>query len=542
MKKLLTILPFLLLVSHASAQATAKNNQAKPADNSRSAVGGILISPLLQRVSCAAGRKAEVVFVTENPGTVVETAQAEILSFTMEDWTYRTIYGTDHPRDCAAWFTNKTNDITVQPGQRLELHLELNVPRGAAGPYWCMLKFTPRPNGSQTKSLVVYEIPIVFIIGKNPKPVVKIGTPFLRKMDPKSKTTSMMAVLPMDNDSEGFSVLGATGTLRNASTNRVLNDFIVEDRNLMPKTKREMVFVIPAVPDGRYKIDFKPELSARTLPTVSSEVIVAKGVPKLATEAMTMETTPVTAEPNSINLSIPAGGQRSTTIKVTNSSNRAISLDVKPASIEQAANGSVGIGDSPLPFGLGVEVSGDLTNIQPGQSATARVRILVPKEAVGDLWFGLSIKESGNGASMADSILGTISVPKTEKPGLAVEEPFEVKDGAKTLAFKFKVHNLGNVALRPEGNASVLADGIRLVDRLLVPTVGDGGLLPGKTVENMVMLPPNLKPGSYVVEVAYQYTEQDYGRIRLPFKVVAGKPTAKPTKPAAKTGKSPVKP
>jgi hypothetical protein len=475
--------------------------------------------------------------VTENPGTVVETAQAEILAFTMEDWTYRTIYGTEHPRDCAAWFAKKNNDITVQPGQRLELHLDLSVPRGALGPYWCMLKFTPRPNGSQTKSLVVYEIPIVFIIGKNPKPVVKIGTPFLRKMDPKSKTTSMMAVLPMDNDSEGFSVLGATGTLRNAATNRVLNDFTVEDRNFMPKTKRELVFVVPAVPDGRYKIDFKPELGARTMPTVSSEVIVTKGVPKLATEAMTMETTPITTEPGSITLSIPAGGQRTSVVKFTNNSNREISLDVKPASIEQAANGSVGIGENPLPFGLGVEVSGDFSNIKPGQSATARVRMLVPKEAEGDIWFGLSVKEAGNGASMADSVLGTITVPKTEKPNLVVEAPLELKDGAKTLAFKFKVRNGGNVALRPEGNASVLADGIRLVDRLLVPVIGDGGLLPGKTVENMVMLPPNLKPGSYVVEVAYQYTEQDYGRIRMPFKVVAGKPT----KPAPKATKPPVK-
>lgn len=520
----------------ATKPATAKQNQA-PADNPGSAVGGILVSPLLQRLSCQPGRKAEVLFVTENPGQVVETAQVEIVSFTTEDWTYRTKYGVDHPHDCASWFASRALNVTIQPGARQELRLPITVPRGTAGAYWCMLKFTPRPNGSTTKSLVAYEIPIVMIIGKNPKPVVQVGSPLMRKFNDNSRSKSMMAVLPITNDSDGFSVIGATGTLRNTQSNRIVADFILEDRNLMPQTKRELAFLVPTVPDGTYKLDFKAILGVRSLPPVSSQIIVTKGVPKLASEATLLQTTPITTEPSSLNLAIPAGGQRTTTIKITNNGPREIGLDVRAVSVEQGTNGAIGIGDSGLPYGLSVDISGEMAHLQPGQSALAKVRISVPKEAQGDLWFGLSVKDAGNQNSLADSIFGTVTVPKTDRPEIVVENPTEIKDRSRTIALKYSVRNAGNVALRPEASAAVLADGIRLVDRLAVPEVGDGGILPGKTIQNMVMLPAGLKPGSYVVEVAYQFGAESYGRLRIPV-TVAGKPA---TGKASETKKTSVK-
>jgi len=532
MKKLIPFLILSLVIPAAFAQNaanptqkpnTAKQGQAAAQDPTRSAIGGVLVSPLIQRLSSSAGRKAEVVFIAENPGQITEVAEANILPFTVEDWTYRTMYGAEHAQDCSSWFKSKTNTVTITPGQRQEIRLQVEIPRGTLGPYWCMLKFTPRPNGSLTKSLVVYEIPIVFIIGKNPKPVIKVGSPLMRRVDPKSRVPAMTAVLPLTNDSDGFSVLGASGTLRNADTNRVVADFSVEDRNFMPHSKRELAFVIPNVADGRYKLDFKTVLGIRSLPIVTSELVVTKGLPKLASEVALLETTPITLEPSSLNLAIPAGGQRTSMVKITNNSNREISLDMKPVSIEQGANGSIGIGDSGLPYGLSVEISGEISHIQPGQSATARVRMVVPREAKGDLWFGLSVREAQNGNSLADAVFGTISVPKTEQPNLEVVEPLTVKDGSKTIAIKYKVSNTGNVALRPEANASVLADGVRLVARLAVPEVGDGGILPGKTISNSVMMPAGLKPGDYVVEIAYQFGEQNYGRIRVPVKVVAAK-------------------
>ena len=63
--------------------------------------------------------------------------------------------------------------------------------------------------------------------------------------------------------------------------------------------------------------------------------------------------------------------------------------------------------------------------------------------------------------------------------------------------------------------------------RLAVPEVGDGGILPGKTIANSVMLPAGLKAGEYVVEIAYQFGEQNFGRIRVPVSVPATKSAAK---------------
>ena len=534
MKNLSLTLLFCLSANLAFAQttpkttkpATAKQNQART-NTAESAVGGVLVSPLLQRLACAPGRKAEVVFVTENPGQLVETAQAEIVSFTTEDWTYRTKYGVDHARDCAPWFKNKVSNVTIQPGQRQELRLSLEVPRGVTGPYWCMLKFSPRPNGSTTKSLIVYEIPIVFIVGKNPKPVVQIGSPLLRKMETRTLSNSMMAVLPVTNDSDGFSVIGTTGALRNAQSNRIVADFNLEDRNLMPASKRELAFVVPAVPDGQYKLEFKPVLDVRSMPAVSSQIIVSKGVPRLASEASTMSTTPITAEPSSLNFAIPQGGARTTTVRITNNGSKEIGLDIKPVSIEQGTNGAIGIGDGGLPYGLTVDISGEVSRLQPGQSAIAKIRISVPKEGQGDMWFGLAIKDASSSNALAETIFGTISVPKTEKPELLVENALEVKDKAKTIAIRYQVRNSANVALRPDATAAILADGVRLVDRLAVPEIGDGGILPGKMIANTVMLPAKLKPGKYVVEIAYQYAEQSYGRVRVPVTVLAPATTAK---------------
>ncbi|MEB3042003.1 hypothetical protein, partial [Capnocytophaga gingivalis] len=87
----------------------------------------------------------------------------------------------------------------------------------------------------------------------------------------------------------------------------------------------------------------------------------------------------------------------------------------------------------------------------------------------------------------------------TSKAEVAVEDATLVRDGDKVIAVNFKVRNTGNTAVRPLGSASLLMDGVRLVDRLAVPVVGDGGLLPGKFVNNTVMLPASPEPGSYVL-------------------------------------------
>jgi hypothetical protein len=59
----------------------------------------------------------------------------------------------------------------------------------------------------------------------------------------------------------------------------------------------------------------------------------------------------------------------------------------------------------------------------------------------------------------------------------------------------------------------------------------------------MTMLPADLKPGDYIVEISYQYGEDLYARLRVPIKVDEPqvKTPAKTAKPLPNSQKPPAK-
>ncbi|MDR3691254.1 MAG: hypothetical protein P4L46_17880 [Fimbriimonas sp.] len=505
----------------AGAQQTAPNAQTE--------IGGLLISPLLQRVVVKAGQTADLRFTADNPRQIRETATFEVLSFTMEDWTYHTVYGADNPRDCSTWFDTKTQDVQVDPGQRKDIHLKLSVPRGSDGTYWCMLKVTPRPDGSVTKSSVMYEIPIVLIAGKNVKPALRVSTPTLTRM-PGAKS-GYLATLPVESIGDGFTTIGAFGSLRSMPSGRIVNEFRLDDRNLMPQTKRNISFLVPILPDGQYRMQFRAISGTRSLDPIVVDYVVSKGQATLQTEAATMEQTPVTIEPSSINLSIPRGGNRSINVKVTNNGQKAIAVSLSAGALDQNIAGAIGISESTTSLGMDVQIDNDPDPIEPGETRSVHISMAVPDAASGDIWFALVAKEAGNAKALAESSYCSISVPTTQKPELVVENPFIIKDGAKSVAIKYQIRNSGNTALRPDPTAAVLEGGVRLMARIEVGQVGDGGILPGRFVENTIMLPQGLKPGNHVVEVDYQYGPTAIAKLRVPITIVA----SQKAQPKAKT-------
>jgi len=512
-----------LLIPSAMAQQKAPTAQTE--------IGGLLISPLLQRVIVKPGQTADVAFVANNPRQTRETATFELISFSLEDWTYRTTYGTDNPRDCSAWFATKTQDLQVEPGQRKELRLKFEVPRGAEGAYWCMMKVTPRPDGSTTKSSVMYEIPLVLIAGKNSKPSLRVSTPTLGRI-PGAKN-GYLATLPVESIGDGFTTIGAFGTLRSMPSGRVINDFRLDDRNLMPQTKRNLSFLVSSLPDGQYRMQFRAVAGTRSLDPITVDYVVAKGEPKPLTEAASLIQTPVTMEPSAINLAIPKGGNRSVSVKITNNGTKPISLALTAAALEQSVSGAIGISDTQSPLGVKVEIENDSDPLDPGETRTVQISLEVPDTAEGDLWFALVAKEKGNTKALAESAYCSISVPTTQKPELVIETPFVVKDRTKSVAIKYTIRNSGNTALRPEGSAAVLESGVRLLARIGVEAIGDGGILPGKVLENTIMIPQGLKPGNHTVEIDYQYGPTAIAKLRIPITIPA--PTA--AAPKAKTAK-----
>lgn len=501
------------------------------AQDARTAIGGLLISPLLHRVSVKPGQQSEITFTVENPTQVSETLSGQISSFTVEDWTYRTQYDQPHPRDCREWFAQQTIEQPVTPGQRMDLRMKFEAPRNAKGPYWCMLKLTPKPTGSTTKALITYEVPVVIVVDKNPKPQLEIASPTIRESVSRDNKRSYVASLPIVNASGGFTPIGAEGVLRNANTGRIVSTMRLEDRNLLPETKRQISFMLPDLADGKYKLTFKALMGNRALPPVTSEYSVTRGVPKLLTEGSSMALTPVSIDPTGITASIAPGGNRTMMVKVRNNGDHALPLLIEPRTVEQSANGAIGIGED-APKNINVDIEKNESPLAPGETRVLRLQLGVPQGAGGDLWFALAIREQGNGKSLAESVFGTVNVPNSEKPLVEVQKPEVMSDAGNPVAIKFRVQNTGNVALRPDPSAAVLEGGVRLVERPAVPLIGDGGLLPGGAIENTIMIPPSLKPGDYVVEISYQYGDKDYAKVRVPIKISA--PVAK--KAVAKKG------
>ncbi len=323
---------------------------------------------------------------------------------------------------------------------------------------------------------------------------------------------------------------------------RVINDFRLDDRNLMPLTKRNISFLVPALPDGQYRVQFRPIVGTRTLESVTADYMVAKGEAKLVTEAASLEQSPISIEPSSLNVAIPKGGNRSFNIKVTNNGSKPIPISISAAGLDQNLVGAIGVSESKAPLGMTVEIDNESDPIEPGETRTVHISLGVPESAEGDIWFALVAKETGNSKALVESSLCSISVPLTQKPDMVIENPQVIKDGARTIAVKFQVRNSGNTALRPEPSAAVLESGVKLLERVGVDVVGDGGILPGKMIENTIMIPQKLKPGNHVLEIDYQYGPTNTAKLRVPITIPATggtKPVAKPAaKPAAKSGKN----
>jgi hypothetical protein len=213
-----------------------------------------------------------------------------------------------------------------------------------------------------------------------------------------------------------------------------------------------------------------------------------------------------------------------------------LSINLSANTLDQNLSGSIGVSETKNPVGMSVDIDNDNDPIAPGETRTVRIALEVPETAEGDIWFALVAKENGNAKALAESSYCSISVPSTQKPGLTIENAEVIKDRDKAVAIKYNVRNSGNIALRPEPSAAVLEEGVRLLARVGVTPVGDGGILPGKIIENTIMVPAGLKPGNHVIEIDYQYSATDIAKLRVPITIPAAAKAA-PAKAKSKPGK-----
>jgi hypothetical protein len=242
----------------------------------------------------------------------------------------------------------------------------------------------------------------------------------------------------------------------------------------------------------------------------------------------TKELSALSFNPSALLKAEPAGGRRTYAVALTNSTAQPITVDLSLGKLVQQPNGSFVVSAE--------QPSSVVLSISPGQvvlpakgSRTIKVTAEIPKGAKGDTWFGVEAQPVGV-RMMAEQLVGRIAIPGTGEPSLALRSLGLEKINGRASAMTLEIKNKGNAAVVPLATARVLKDGVRVVADLEVPMLGDGGVLPGATLQNRIPIPLGLAPGSYLVSVTYQFSETQSDRITERFTVTAPKKAAPPKK------------
>jgi len=486
------------------------------------------IVPVMYRAGGSAGSVLKLPIEVQNldPTPVSITLTLSPVAYT--DWTYGPNIGTKTEFDCTAWFQKQQFSAIIQPASHFNFECQCKIPRTTPpGVYYCLGLVDPAPN-ARNPIRAQYQIPIIIFVGKQPPLNLEFGTPTMELTD---KTGSVN--VSFTNDSRAFTVIGATVQLRDAVTGRSIATKSDTDRNLYPNSKRTLPFGIGPLPDGQYIVRCTCQAGTRTFRPLQASFVVVKNKAVPATAASLVSLPPVTANPERVHQDMPSGSRRMMAVKFTNQTDSTINLVLTTHRLSQAANGSLQVLDDPPTAPLHVDVEPASISIPPKREATIRIFATLDRGATGDSWFAVSATSTSHD-SMSEEVYGSVKVLKTESPKLSIEGKGVALTDNYPMSADYEVTNTGNIALKPLPFAAVLESGLTPVARMDVPTLGDGGILPGATLHNRIMLPLDLKPGAYAVRIEYQYAESPTGERISEVKLI---PFTVPQKKAAKTKK-----
>lgn len=493
-----------------------------------SGLHGMAIVPVMYRTAGRVGSTLALPIEVQNLEMRPLKVTLKINPVAYSDWTYAPNLGTVSKFDCSSWFATKSFAATVDKTSNLRFPLKCTIPHVDPGVYYCLGTIDPTIVGDNSVIIAEYQIPIIIFVGPQPKLDLKFGTPVL-EVGEKASSISV----PFMNEGDAFTVIGAAVQLRDAATGRSVAIRTEQDRNLYPQTKRNLRFSLPKIPDGQYQLQCTCQSGTRTFRPLTASYVVNKGKAELATPGTVISLPPFTVDPGRIHQAMPAGSQRLVSVKLTNQTDNPLTINFSAHKLTQINSGLLQVLDEAPAAGLTVDLTPGTITIPARHSSNIRIKLSLDPGSVGDSWFAISAI-SAAGDSMSEEIYGNASVPETGTPKLEIVQKETGKVGDIPISIDYEVTNTGNMALLPKTNASVLEGGLTPVARLEIPLLGDGGILPGATLRNRVMLPPNLKPGAYTVKLEYQYGETLTEVKQFPF--VVPNPSKKKVTPA-KSGK-----
>ena len=495
-----------------AALVLASLSQPCAAQTQNNGLRGLVITPLMFRNEVHTGTKIALPVEIQNLQQSLLTVRMELSSVQFDDWTYIPKFGDNHPHDCSSWFAVRQENRSVQTGAREVINLTATIPHVKQGVYWCMARLTPHFQDDPSTIFAQYQIPIILFIGHQPRPTLALGTPTLI-----ADAGVPQIRVPFESTGEGFTVIGATVQLRQASTGRVIGNYFDSDRNLFPGTKRNLIFSPGDLPPGQYLVVSKAQAGARTFSPIVGHYTITKDGVRPTDKNEKFEMSPVQLDPGAIHLTMPAGGQRSAVVRVVNSSDKPISVKMLVRSLAQTPNGAFELG-SDVPSGkLSVTADPEEVQIDPGRMAAVRLAVSGARDSSGDLWFGVKAQTNASN-EIAEEIYGSVAIPGGT-PKLELSQLMLRKNGQYPYSLRFAIKNTGTMSLKPIPFAQVLEQGLTPIATLQVPILGSGGVLPGSILENEVMLPPNLAPGAYTVNVKYQYGDSLFAELAVPITV-----------------------
>jgi hypothetical protein len=409
--------------------------------------------------------------------------------------------------DCTDWFATTTYTATIPATSNYKIPLRCIVPKVEPGVYYCLGTIDPSVVGDKDTIVAQYQIPIIIVVGKMPKQDLKFGTP---TMDVQQRYTKID--LPFINDGDSFAIIGATVQIRDSVTGGVIATRADIDRNLYPRTQRSLNFTFPKkLADGQYLVQCTTQANLQTFRPFSAAFVVNKGKAEPASAAAIVSLPPFTVDPTVIHENLPAGGTRVGSVKFTNQTSSPIQVDLTTHRLSQSSNGFFLVQEDAPMAPLSIEVSPATLTIPARGTATIRVKMTVSPGTIGDSWFAISAISSAKD-SLSQEVYCSVSVPGTGTPALSIVQKEIGKVGAIPISIDYEITNTGNIALLPRISATVMESGLTAIAKLEIPMLGDGGILPGATLSNRLMLPPNLKPGAYTVRLEYQYAEAKDGQ------------------------------
>lgn len=470
------------------------------------------VSPLMFREAVNPGSKVKLSIEIQNLQSAPATATIALNSVVFEDGTYVPQFGVQHPRDSVSWFSQKQLTVNIPAVTTKSVDLDCSVPRVKNGVYWCMATVDPKFQGDRSTITAQYQIPLIFLVGRQPRPALKLGTPELTGTPSNSQVS-----IPFENEGDGFTVIGDIVQLKQTRTGRVVNTFMDTDRNLYPGTKRNLTYSVGALAPGEYSLVSRPQAGTRSFAQMVSKFAVTKTEVKPATDKSLLEMAPVIVDPPALKLEMPAGGQRSAVVRVTNVSKKPITVDMLARTLTQTVNGAIELGTEAPRTPLTITADPPRFDLEPGRTQAVRIVVAGDKSAVGDQWFGLSAKTT-DANEIAEELYGSVSFPGGN-PNMEVRTLELKKLNGYPVSLSYQVRNSGTMALRPIAFAQVLESGLTAVATLQIPKLGDGGVLPGSVLTNEVALPLNLKPGPYTVNVKYQYGQDLFANLTVPITI-----------------------